>query len=52
MPSEILYLVLACKLGEVHRFERVSVVAAQSTARRLRALGYAVTALRPGSWAR
>lgn len=46
------YLVLACRSGEVHRFERTGVVAAFATRRRLAAMGYVVTCLRPGTWAR
>jgi hypothetical protein len=46
-PASYPYLVLACKLGTVHRFERPTVQAAYTTANRLRVLGYAVSVLRP-----
>lgn len=45
------YLVLACKSGEVHRFERIGPGPALTTRRRLAAIGYAVTVLAPGAWA-
>lgn len=41
-----MYLVVGCKLGETVRLERSTVACAARSARRLRALGWAVVVLR------
>jgi hypothetical protein len=49
LPTE--YLVLACRSGEVRREERAGVPAAFAAARALKAEGFAVSVLPPGTWA-